>query len=192
MALLCDHEIEKLVEGLEIITPYSQSQLNPASYDITLGHTLLVETPGPWQRLRDRRLRRAMPYNDRWLVVDISETTEQHPYLLRPGDFVLGCTDEVVNLPAWLSAQFVLKSSVARRGYEHSEAGWIDGGFNGRVTLELSNILRRHKLPLWKGMRIGQLKFFRTTVPRNPYGSTESSHYQHSWGVRPSWEEERW
>lgn len=191
MSLLVDHEIEAWVERLELVQPYCREQLNPASYDVTLGHTLLVEEPGWWRRLTDRQLDRSMPYSDRFRIVDISDCSEERPFLLRPKDFVLACTEEVVTLPPDISAQFVLKSSRARAGYEHSEAGWIDAGFCGRVTLELSNILRRHALPVWPGMRIGQLKFLRHLGARNPYGSTDASHYQHSWGVRPAWTERR-
>lgn len=189
MTLLTDHEIESLITGLEILEPYSADQLNPCSYDVTLGHTLILERPGFLRCLWDPNLRKAVTYNRRWLLVDISDSCPEHPFILRPGDFVLGCTEEVLKLPAWTSAQFVLKSSRAREGYEHSEAGWIDAGFCGRVTLELSNVLRRHSLPLWRGMRIGQIKFFSHAVPTHPYGSTDSSHYQNSWGTRISWQD---
>src|SRR5690606_1603613 len=94
------------------------------------------------------------------------------PFVLHPGEFVLGSTYESVSLPDDIAARLEGKSSLGRLGLlTHSTAGFIDPGFEGNVTLELSNTAT---LPiyLWPGMKIGQLCFFRLTSPaEHPYGS---------------------
>src|SRR6478609_7621114 len=96
------------------------------------------------------------------------------PFVLHPGEFVLGSTYESVTLPDDIAARLEGKSSLGRLGLlTHSTAGFIDPGFEGNVTLELSNTAT---LPiyLWPGMKIGQLCFFRLSSPaENPYGSTK-------------------
>jgi dCTP deaminase len=74
--------------------------------------------------------------------------------------FMLAETREIFNLPDHVGAQFVLKSSRAREGWDHAEAGWCDPGWYGsRLTMELRNQRRWHDLVLWPGMKIGQMKF---------------------------------
>ena len=103
--------------------------------------------------------------------VDISHRTEKNPYRLMPGEFCLAETEEIFNIPDSISAQFVLKSSRAREGYENLLAGWVDPGFSGsRLTLELVNARRHWDLPLYSGMKIGQILFFKmSSIPLNSY-----------------------
>jgi len=103
--------------------------------------------------------------------VDISHRTDKNPYRLMPGEFCLAETEEIFNIPDSISAQFVLKSSRAREGYENLLAGWIDPGFSGsRLTLELVNARRHWDLPLYPGMKIGQIVFFgMSSIPINSY-----------------------
>ena len=110
---------------------------------------------------------------------------ENHRY---PGEFALGSIYEVVTLPEDIAARVEGKSSLGRLGLlTHATAGFIDPGFSGHVTLELSNVATL-PIKLWPGMKIGQLCFFRLTSPaEHPYGSSASgSHYQGQRGPTPS------
>jgi len=100
--------------------------------------------------------------------------------VLHPGEFVLGSTLEMVALPDDLAARVEGKSSLGRLGLlTHATAGFVDPGFTGHVTLELSNVATL-PIMLWPGMKIGQLAFFRlSSSAENPYGSdVHGSHYQ--------------
>ncbi|GAB1512148.1 dCTP deaminase [Actinophytocola sp. KF-1] len=116
------------------------------------------------------------------------ETVDDEPFVLHPGEFVLGSTFESVNLPDDLAGRLEGKSSLGRLGLlTHSTAGFIDPGFTGHITLELSNVANL-PITLWPGMKIGQLCLFRLTSPaENPYGSTiAGSRYQGQRGPTPS------
>jgi dCTP deaminase len=94
--------------------------------------------------------------------LDPAAITKDNPFLLRPNEFILAHTLEVFNVPDDICGQFALKSSLGRLGFEHAFSGWIDPGFNSSVlTLELTNMRQRTPLPLWPGMRIGQVIFMR-------------------------------
>lgn len=108
------------------------------------------------------------------------EPDEGEPFILHPGEFVLAATLEAITLPDDIASRLEGKSSLGRLGLvTHSTAGFIDPGFSGHVTLELSN-LATLPIKLWPGMKIGQLCMFRLTSPaQRPYGSTEyGSRYQ--------------
>jgi dCTP deaminase len=145
--ILSDHDIAKLCrEGL--ITPFDDYLLNPASLDVRLGTQLMIETED----------------SDELQVAELdpASITKNNPFLLRPNEFVLGQTLETFNVPDDICGQFALKSSLARAGFEHLLAGWIDPGFNSSVlTLELKNARQHKAIPLWPGMRIGQIIFMR-------------------------------
>jgi dCTP deaminase len=153
-----------------MIVPFDASLLNPASLDVLLGENLMIETMHQEELLR----------------FDISDRTEDSPYKLLPGHFCLAETRELFNIPDDISAQFVLKSSRARSGIDHLLAGWIDPGFHGsRLTLELKNVRRHHSLPLWPGMKIGQLVFHSmSNVPVHSYAVT--GNYNNHATVMPS------
>ena len=154
MTVLCDWEIKNLCEA-GMIEGYAEDLINPASLDVRLGGRLMIEVADT----KD------------FVNVDISHRTSKNPYRLMPGEFCLAETEEIFNIPDSISAQFVLKSSRAREGYENLLAGWIDPGFSGsRLTLELVNARRHWDLPLYPGMKIGQIVFFKmSSIPINSY-----------------------
>lgn len=138
-------------------------QINGASIDVCLGSNLLIECGS---------------FDDPPAAVDLSKrealtfarvTMGADGYALQPGDFVLAETLEMFHLPEDVAALFVLKSSMARAGLEHSQAGFADPHWHGSVlTLELKNITAHHTLLLKPGMRIGQMVFFRVApVPES-------------------------
>lgn len=143
MATIPDWHIRDLALDHNLITPFNQEQLNPASYDVTLADKILIEEYEGWRE------------------VDISIPGFQ----LAPGAFILACTAETVSIPPYLECQFQLKSSRGREGWDHMLAGYIDPGFQGQVTLELVNVNRYHWLPLRAGLRIGQLRFMKMDQP---------------------------
>jgi dCTP deaminase len=130
--------------------------INPASIDVTLGDEILVE-------------------NDHGSFTSFNIKDET--FYMPPGAFVLAHTAEFIRVPNRLECVFQLKSSRGREGYEHALAGYIDPGFHGRVTLELSNLRRFKELPLRAGMRIGQLRFSKLdALPTRPYSVTGRYH----------------
>jgi dCTP deaminase len=169
MATIVDFQIRELARTRGLVEPYEPAQQNPASYDVRLGGTILVEQ------------RASAPGGAEWRTVDISE----EEYLLQPGEFVLAHTKEFVRVPVELECIFQLKSSRGREGYEHALAGYIDPGFHGQVTLELTNLRRYKALPLKAGLLIGQLRFSRVDeVPHRPYSLT--GRYNNDKGVQAS------
>lgn len=183
MSLLSYMELCELVERGVINAP--MANVNAASIDITLGDKLLVEC-----------LHVAHHYPKVDLANKDSLTfTEvfigEHGYMLEPGEFVLGQSCEVFNMPNTLAAEYKLKSSLARCGLQHLLAGWADPGWNGSVlTLELHNITKSHDLLLRPGMKIGQMVFWRCAeVPADKsYASVGQYNgdrtVQHSKGLR--------
>ncbi len=171
MSVLCDWEIRGLCQG-GMVSPFDDSLVNPASLDVRLGDTLLIESAA----------------SPSMVPVDISKYSEAQPYVLVPGQFVLAETVEVFNLPKFVAAQFMLKSSRARQGLEHLMAGYCDPGWNGsRLTMELHNSRQLHRIALWPGMRIGQMVFHRMSKnPLHAYDQTgrynNQPHVQESLG----------
>jgi len=140
-----------------MVEPFREELLNPASIDVLLGDNVMVEDINRRQ----------------FIEVDISDKTIEQPYWIAPGEFCLAEIQEVISLPDFLSAQFLLKSSRGREGYEHALAGFVDPGYHGRLTLELKNSLRHHRLPLYPGLKIGQVVFHRMcATPLEPYSKT--------------------
>jgi dCTP deaminase len=125
-------------------------------------------------------------------LTELVEIAEEDAFILHPGEFVLGSTLERVALPTDLVARLEGKSSLGRLGLLiHSTAGFVDAGWDGQLTLELSNVANL-PITLYPGMKIGQISFIRMTTPADvPYGSAEvGSKYQGQVGPRPSryWE----
>lgn len=168
--LLPDYEIRRLCQQRGLVSPYIEAHLNPASLDVTLGGTILIEQTGT----RDL------------LPVDIEDNTPEAPYWLKPGEWFLAETREIFHIPNHLAAQFVLKSSRAREGFDHAEAGFADPGwFGSRLTMELRNNRRLNALPIWPGLRIGQMKFILITgEPERSYA--ETGRYNADLGVTSS------
>jgi dCTP deaminase len=128
------------------------------------------------------------PAEDQPDLTRLVEVEPDQPFILHPGEFVLGATYEQVTLPNDLAARLEGKSSLGRLGLlTHSTAGFIDPGFSGHVTLELSNMATL-PIKLWPGMKIGQLCFFKLSSPsEKPYGSAEyKSRYQNQRGPTAS------
>jgi len=145
MTILCDYEIKALcTDGM--VQNYEEALVNPASLDLRLGDTIMIESA---ENLDMRPL-------------SIAGRTADNPYELKPGQFILAQTIEVFNMPENIAGLFFLKSSRAREGYENLHAGYADPGWNGSVlTLELKNSRQLLPLPLYPGMKIGQMVFFR-------------------------------
>ena len=157
MAILPDHEIHQLCSA-GMVTPFDPSLVNPASLDVRLGHQLLIESCESPQ---------LVPY-------PLDQHSEADPYLLQPGQFVLAQTVETFNLPATVAAEFRLKSSRAREGLDQALAVWADPGWHGSVlTMELRNNRQLHAIPLWQGMKIGQMVFHKmSATPERDYSLT--------------------
>jgi dCTP deaminase len=171
--LMSDRDIRASIEaGLIGLDPLEMGLLQPSSIDVRLDRFF---------RLFD---------NHKYAFIDPAEQQDEltrlievdptEPFILHPGEFVLGSTYEFVTLPDDVAARLEGKSSLGRLGLlTHSTAGFVDPGFKGHVTLELSNVATL-PIKLWPGMKIGQLCFFKLTSPsEHPYGSEKySSRYQ--------------
>lgn len=178
MSVLPDHEIENLCKDEGLISPYTRSQLQPASYDVLLASRILVP-----MGLKEVNLAEPLPdnlYYERVIGGDVGGG-----YLLRPGDFILGATLERVEIPNNVVGRIEGKSSLARLGITaHITAGYLDPGFRGNVTLEIVNLWPR-PIRIWPGQRIAQLGFeWMSSACIRPYGSPElESHYQDADGA---------
>ena len=171
--LLSDRDIRAEIDGGRVrLQPYDEAMVQPSSIDVRLDKFF---------RLFDNH---KYPFIDPSLdqpdLTRLIEVERGEPLILHPGEFVLGSSYEVVTLPDDLAARLEGKSSLGRLGLvTHSTAGFVDPGFSGHVTLELSNVATL-PIKLWPGMKIGQLCFFRLSSPaENPYGSVKyGSRYQ--------------
>ena len=154
------------------LQPYDEAMVQPSSIDVRLDK---------YFRLFDNHKYPVIdPSQDQADLTRLVEVDPAEGFVLHPGEFVLGSTLETVSLPDDLAARVEGKSSLGRLGLlTHATAGFVDPGFNGHVTLELSNVATL-PIMLYPGMKIGQLCFFRLSSPsENPYGSaTYGSHYQ--------------
>ena len=185
MSVLSDRDIRAALEaGTVKIEPYDPQDLQPSSVDLRL----------------DRRFR--VFRNNRYPFIDVRSPqpdltelltiADDEPFILHPGEFVLGQTLEWVELPDDLVARLEGKSSLGRLGLLiHSTAGFVDAGWDGQLTLELSNVATL-PITLYPNMKIGQISFIQMTTPAdNPYGSKNvGSKYQNQRGPIPSryWE----
>jgi dCTP deaminase len=171
--LLSDGDIrEQLESGRVGLDPLDLGMIQPSSIDVRLDK---------YFRLFDNHKYPFIdPREDQPDLTRLVEIQDGEPFILHPGEFVLGSTFELVTLPDDIAARLEGKSSLGRLGLlTHSTAGFVDPGFSGHVTLELSNVATL-PIKLWPGMKIGQLCFIRLTSPaEKPYGSAEySSRYQ--------------
>src|SRR6476619_8527638 len=171
--LLSDRDITAAIaEGRLGIDPYDAGLVQPSSIDVRLD--------GLFRVFDNSRYTHIDPAQQQDELTSLVEPDEGEPFVLHPGEFVLGSTLEVCSLPDDLAGRLEGKSSLGRLGLlTHSTAGFIDPGFNGHITLELSNVATL-PIMLWPGMKIGQLAFFRlSSSAENPYGSERyGSHYQ--------------
>ncbi len=171
--LLSDRDIRaELDAGRVRLDPYEPAMLQPSSVDVRLDRFF---------RLFDNHKYPVIdPSADQPELTRLVDVDGDEPFVLHPGEFVLGSTFESVTLPDDIAARLEGKSSLGRLGLlTHSTAGFIDPGFAGHVTLELSNVATLPIL-LWPGMKIGQMCFFRlSSAAEHPYGSSiYGSRYQ--------------
>jgi len=171
--LLSDRDIRaQLDSGRVVLEPYEPAMVQPASIDVRLDRSF---------RLFDNHKYTVIdPAEDQPELTRLVEIPKGQAFVLHPGEFVLAATFEKVTLPDDVAARLEGKSSLGRLGLlTHSTAGFIDPGFSGHVTLELSNVATL-PITLWPGMKIGQLCFFQLSSPaEEPYGSARyGSRYQ--------------
>lgn len=171
--LLSDRDIKaELASGRVALDPLDLDMVQPSSIDVRLDRFF---------RLFDNHKYPVIdPAQDQSELTRLVEVDPEEPFMLHPGEFVLGSTYEQVTLPDDVAARLEGKSSLGRLGLlTHSTAGFIDPGFSGHVTLELANVATL-PITLWPGMKIGQLCFFRlSSAVDAPYGSGQyGSRYQ--------------
>jgi len=179
--LLSDRDILAEIDAGRIgLTPWDEEMLQPSSVDIRLDRFFRV--------FENHRYPHIDPAADQSDLTRMVEPDGDEPFILHPGEFVLGSTYEVCSLPDDVAARVEGKSSLGRLGLlTHATAGFVDPGFSGHVTLELANVATL-PIKLYPGMKIGQLCFFRLSSPaEHPYGSAKyGSRYQGQRGPTPS------
>ncbi|MFD4641225.1 dCTP deaminase [Lentzea sp. NPDC058436] len=179
--LLSDQDLRKEVEsGRLALDPFDVEMLQPSSIDVRLDRFFRV-----FNNTKYTHIDPAQQQDD---LTSLIETPADEQFVLHPGEFVLGSTYEMVTLPDDLAGRLEGKSSLGRLGLlTHSTAGFIDPGFSGHITLELSNVANL-PITLHPGMKIGQLCLFKLSSPaEHPYGSSQAgSRYQGQRGPTPS------
>ncbi|MBA3248875.1 MAG: dCTP deaminase [Geodermatophilaceae bacterium] len=179
--LLSDRDLKAEIEaGRLALEPYDVGLVQPSSIDVRLDRFFRV--------FNNSRYTHIDPAEQQDDLTALVEPDGEDAFVLHPGEFVLGSTLEIVTLPDDLAGRLEGKSSLGRLGLlTHSTAGFIDPGFNGHITLELSNVANL-PIMLWPGMKIGQLCLFRLSSPaEHPYGSAiYGSRYQGQRGPTPS------
>ncbi len=173
MSVLSDRDIRAALDaGTVKVEPYDPVDLQPSSVDLHLDHAFRVFRNNRYPYIDVRQ-----PQPD---LTELLRIEDEEPFILHPGEFVLGQTLEWVELPNDLVARLEGRSSLGRLGLLiHSTAGYVDPGWKGNLTLELSNVANL-PIALYAKMRIGQISFFKMSSPvERPYGSPElRSRYQ--------------
>jgi len=181
MTVLSDRTIkEELAAGRLVIQPLNERDIQPASVDLHLDRVFRTfrVTGRPYVDVRE-------PMDDLTELVTIADG---EPFIVQPGSFVLGSTLEVVTLPDDIVARVDGRSSLGRLGLlVHATAGYVDPGWTGKLTLELSN-QSQMPIALYYGMNVSQISFLRMSTPvERPYGSPGlASKYQGQTGPTPS------
>jgi dCTP deaminase len=179
--LLSDRDLRKELESGRLgLEPYDEAMLQPSSIDVRLDRYFRV-----FDNTKYTHIDPSLQQDE---LTSLVEQTGDDPFVLHPGEFVLGSTFELFTLPDDLAGRLEGKSSLGRLGLlTHSTAGFIDPGFSGHITLELSNVANL-PITLWPGMKIGQLCLFRlSSAAEYPYGSAQAgSKYQGQRGPTPS------
>lgn len=180
VVVLSDRSIrEQLAAGRLVIDPFDDALVQPSSVDVRVAAEFRV-----FQNNRRPFIDVRSPSHD---LTDLVRMADDEPFILHPGEFVLGSTLERVAIPDDLVARLEGKSSLGRLGLLiHSTAGYIDPGWDGMITLELSNVARL-PITIYPGMPIGQISFLTLTTPVDrPYrgkylgqsGPTASEYYR--------------
>jgi dCTP deaminase len=179
--ILSDRDIrEEIGSGRIGIEPFDDGDVQPSSVDLHVDRYFRTFHNARYPYIDVKK-----PMEELTELVDVKE---DEPFILHPGEFVLGSTREYVRLPEDLVARLEGKSSLGRLGLLiHSTAGYVDPGFEGHLTLELSNVANL-PITIYPGMKIGQISFFRLSSPaEHPYGSSGvGSKYQGQRGPTPS------
>src|SRR5690242_2308224 len=179
--LMSDRDILAEIDAGRIaMEPWDEAMIQPSSIDIRLDRFFRV--------FENHKYPHIDPAADQSDLTREVEPDGDEPFILHPGEFVLGSTYEVCSLPDDIAARVEGKSSLGRLGLlTHATAGLVDPGSSGDVTLELANVATL-PIKLYPGMKIGQLCFFRLTSPaEHPYGSAKyGSRYQGQRGPTPS------
>jgi dCTP deaminase len=179
--LLSDRDLKAAIdEGRLTIDPYDPAMVQPSSVDVRLDKYFRV--------FENHRYPHIDPAEQQDELTRMVETPAGEPFILHPGEFVLGSTYETITLADDIASRLEGKSSLGRLGLlTHSTAGFIDPGFSGHVTLELSNVATL-PIKLWPGMKIGQVCVIKLSSPaEHPYGSAVyGSRYQGQRGPTPS------
>ena len=179
--LLSDHDIRDAIDSGRLgIDPFDADLIQPSSVDVRIDNLFRVFNNSKYTHIDPKQ---EMPD-----LTTLVEVPEGDAFVLHPGEFVLAATLERFTLPADLAGRLEGKSSLGRLGLlTHSTAGFIDPGFSGHITLELSNVANL-PITLWPGMKVGQLALFAmTSAAETPYGSSSlGSKYQGQRGPTPS------
>ena len=171
---------EAIATGRVLIDPFEPEMVQPSSVDLRCDYFFRV-----FENHRYPLIDPKAPQED---LTKLIEASEEEPFILHPGEFVLGATLETIGLADDIVARLEGKSSLGRLGLLiHSTAGFIDPGFKGQVTLELSNVANL-PIAIYPGMKIGQVSFYQLSTPaEHPYGSAGAgSKYQGQSGPTPS------
>jgi len=181
MAVLSDRTIREEIEAGRIrVEPLGEGAIQPASVDLRLGHQFRVFRNSGIPFIDVKR-----EYPD---LTELVEIDGDQPFILHPGEFALAVTYERVTLPDDVVGRLEGKSSLGRLGLLiHSTAGYVDPGWDGALTLELSNVANL-PITLYHRMKVSQISFLRLTEPaENPYGTKAAgSKYQGQEGPTPS------
>lgn len=179
--LLSDRDIRAAIDSGDLgIEPFEPANVQPSSVDVRMDRFFRVFNNSKYTHI-DPKLQQDE-------LTTLVEVDEGESFVLHPGEFVLASTLEKFTLPANLAGRLEGKSSLGRLGLlTHSTAGFIDPGFDGYITLELSNVANL-PMTLWPGMKVGQLALFKMSSPAEvPYGSGKlGSKYQGQRGPTPS------
>ncbi len=179
--IFSDRTIKEALVGKRIqIDPLVEANIQPSSID--------VRVDSYFRTFQNHRYPFIDPRTPQPDLTSQVEADGDHPFILHPGEFVLGSTLELITLADDVVARLEGKSSLGRLGLLiHSTAGFIDPGFSGHITLELSNVATL-PIAIYPGMRIGQISFYELSTPADhPYGSSEAgSKYQGQRGPTPS------
>lgn len=170
--ILSDRDIQKEISKKRLrISPFKRSSIQPASYDVTLGSEFRIfkNTQKAYLDVKE----------DFSKFMELVKIPNGKPLIVHPREFLLGTTTEKFKIPDDLVAQLMGRSSIGRLGIiVHATAGFIDPGFEGYVTLEMTNVANI-PIALYPGMRIGQVSFTRLSTPaKNPYDTTRGSKYK--------------
>lgn len=171
---------EEFAAGRIVVEPFEERHVQPASLDLRLDRLFRV--------FRNHTAPVIDVKQDLEDLTELITVPEDGVFMLHPGEFVLGSTFERIGVPDDLVARVEGKSSLGRLGLLiHSTAGFVDPGFDGHITLELSNVANL-PITLYPGMKIGQISFMRMTTPADhPYGTGAlGSKYQGQRGPTPS------